>query len=66
MKKINNETFSKHPSRFELRKGKEHRDSPKCSYGNSYRWIGYDLETKEYVRFTKGVFKKLIRSKIDN
>lgn len=57
--------FQENPSRYELRKGLQEADAPKCPYGNTYQWIGIDLETKEYVRFTKSVFKLLIQ-KIEN
>lgn len=59
MRRINMETYLVNPSRYELRNGNT-ADAPSCPYGNKYQWIGYDLETKEYVRFTKSVFKLLI------
>lgn len=57
--------FQKKPNRYQLRKGLEEADAPKCPYGNTYRWIGIDLDAKEYVRFTKSVFKLLVQ-KIEN
>ncbi len=48
------------PKRYELRKGIEVLDAPKCPYGNTYQWIGFDLEETEYIRFTKSVFKLLV------
>ena len=57
-RKVTMETYLLDPERYELRSGKV-PGAPKCPYGNSYRWIGYDLELKEYIRFTKSVFKKL-------
>lgn len=59
MRKINMETYLNTPSRYELRRGSA-TDAPACPYGNEYQWIGYDLESREYVRFTKSVFKKLV------
>lgn len=56
--------FQLQPNRYELRSG-QLEDAPTCPYGNPYQWVGYDLEAKEYVRFTKSVFKKLIRSKLN-
>ena len=53
------ETYLSHPGRYELRPGNQ-PDAPHCPYGNKYQWIGYDLVSKEYVRFTKSVFKLLI------
>ncbi len=60
MKTIDRETYSKNSKRYELRKGKNEPNAPLCPYGNSFEWIGYDLETQEYVRFTKSVFKELV------
>lgn len=60
IRKVNMETYSLQPERYELRSGQE-QDAPLCPYGNHYQWIGYDLEQNEYVRFTKSVFKLLIK-----
>ena len=54
------EDFLKKPARYELRSGSS-EGAPLCPYGNHFQWIGYDKEALEYVRFTKSVFKKLIR-----
>jgi hypothetical protein len=59
MKKVNMKSYQADPLRYELRKGNQ-TDAPDCPYGNKYQWIGYDLATMEYVRFTKSVFKLLI------
>lgn len=59
MRRIDSETYNANPSRFELRKGSE-QNTPNCPFGNRFEWIGFDLETKEYVRFTKSVFKRLV------
>ncbi|MBT8233176.1 MAG: hypothetical protein HKO66_09830 [Saprospiraceae bacterium] len=48
--------------RYELRSGKQD-DAPLCPYGNHFEWIGFDLERNEYVRFTKSVFKLLVKEK---
>ena len=60
IRKVDKATYSLNPSRYELRKGTA-EGAPLCPYGNHFEWIGYDLEEKEYVRFTKSVFKELIR-----
>ena len=60
LRKVNMETYLVNPSRYELRKGINEPMAPKCPYGNTYEWIGYDLEEQSYVRFTKRVFKKLV------
>lgn len=53
------QAYLRAPERYELRSG--HEDgAPSCPYGNAYQWIGFDLETQTYVRFTKSVFKKLV------
>ena len=59
LRKVNMKLYSEDPNRYELRSGQE-KEAPTCPFGNHYKWIGYDLEAKEYVRFTKSVFKKLI------
>lgn len=50
--------------RYEIRSGKD-SGAPLCPYGNHYEWIGFDKETKEYVRFTKSVFIKLLQAQLD-
>ena len=59
MRKVNKATYLENPSRYELRKGTA-EGAPLCPYGNHYQWVGFDLEEKEYVRFTKSVFKELV------
>jgi hypothetical protein len=54
--------FLKEPDRYELRSGSS-EGAPLCPFGNHFQWIGYDKELKEYVRFSKSVFKKLIQEK---
>ena len=60
MKKIDMYTYRRNPEQYELRNGLS-ANAPNCPYGNKFRWIGYDLESKEYVRFTKSIFKLLIQ-----
>jgi len=48
------------PTRYELRQGTL-ADAPSCPYGNRFEWIGYDKKEMKYVRFTKSVFKKIIK-----
>jgi len=62
MRRINMETYLLNPHQYELRSGNE-VGAPLCPYGNQFEWIGYDKKTQEYVRFTKSVFKKIIKSK---
>ena len=59
---VTSEKYHLDPLRYELRKGDSDL-APLCPFGNNYEWIGYDLELKEYIRFTKSVFKKLVNSK---
>jgi len=62
MRKVNMEDYLRDPNRYELRTGNS-KGAPLCPYGNQYQWIGFDLAEQEYLRFTKSVFKKLIREK---
>ena len=59
LRKISRIEYNNDPNRYELRDGQE-VNAPLCPYGNHYKWIGFDLRTNEYVRFTKSVFKLLI------
>ena len=60
IRKVGKEEYLSAPEHFNLRSGSE-EGAPKCPYGNNYQWIGYDLVIEEYVRFTKSVFKILIK-----
>jgi len=60
MKKIDKETYLQNPARYELRTGNA-ANAPLCPYGNQYQWLGFDKEKKEYVRFSKRLFKSLIQ-----
>ena len=62
---ITAELFNLFPDRYELRKGTQ-SDAPLCPFGNQFEWIGFDKEEMKYVRFTKSVFKKLIRQSDKN
>ena len=63
MRKVTMQEYLLHPQRYELRSGKE-ESAPTCPYGNRYQWIGYDKEGKEYLRFTKSVFKLLVAARV--
>ena len=52
--------YQEQPDRYALVSG-DKPDAPDCPYGNKFKWIGYDYQTCEYVRFTKSVFKLLIK-----
>lgn len=56
---ITAEEFGLSPNRYELRKGTD-EGAPLCPFGNRFQWIGFDKESKTYVRVTKSVFRKLI------
>ena len=52
--------YLEEPARYELRSGRE-TGAPLCPNGNHYEWVGFDKVAQEYLRFTKSVFKLLIR-----
>ena len=60
MRRVIMEEFLKEPNKYELRSG-SCEGAPLCPFGNNFQWIGYDKEAAEYVRFSKSVFKKLVR-----
>ena len=60
MRKVTMNLYNKDPARYDLRSGNS-SGAPLCPYGNEYQWIGYDKKEQEYVRFTKSVFKILVR-----
>lgn len=60
LRKVTRDEYILMPERYELRSGHE-KGAPLCPYGNHFEWVGYDMEVKEYVRFTKAVFIKLRR-----
>jgi hypothetical protein len=59
MNKITAEIYQLHPNRYILVSGHE-EGAATCPYGNIQQWVGYDTPTKEYIRFTKSVYKKLV------
>ena len=40
------------------------RDFPTCPYGNTFKMLGYDVETKEYVRLASAILKKKILNRV--
>ena len=60
MRKVTMQEYLQAPARYELRPGSA-EGAPPCPYGNQYAWVGYDKEAKTYVRFTKSVFKLLVK-----
>ena len=59
MNKVTAEIYPLHPDRYILVSGQE-EGAPTCPYENVQQWVGYDTLTKEYIRFTKSVYKKLV------
>jgi hypothetical protein len=59
MDKITAAMYFENSNRFILVDGNT-PGAPKCAYGNTHQWVGYDKETDTFVRFTKSVYKKLI------
>ena len=55
---INRQQFDQNPDNFELRINDE--NAPLCPFGNQRKFIGFDKEKNEYVRFTKSVLKKVL------
>ncbi len=53
MRKVLKEEFD--PARYILKKG--FPDFPSCPYGNTFKMLGYDVETKEYVRLASSILK---------
>lgn len=60
--RVNSKIFNQNPSQYELVSGNT-KGAPKCPYGNTYQWIGYNHSNDSFVRFTKSIFKKLIQRK---
>lgn len=52
--------YSENPDRYSLVSGMT-AGAPLCPYGNKYKWIGYDKEEKQFVRFSKAAFKRIIK-----
>jgi hypothetical protein len=53
MRKISKDEFD--PDRYILRKGFD--DFPPCPYGHTFKMLGYDTRTDEYVRFESSILK---------
>lgn len=60
--RVDSKTFNENPKRYELVSGNT-KGAPTCPYGNQYEWVGFDKIDKKFVRFTKSIFKKLIKEK---
>ena len=60
MERVNSEMYHNNPARYTIVSGAID-GAPKCPFGNKQQWVGFDLEQKKYIRFTKSVFKKLIQ-----
>lgn len=61
LRKVNMEQYQSSPHRYTLVSGIID-GAPLCPYGNHYEWIGFDDSNREFVRFTKSVFKLLIKT----
>lgn len=59
--KVTAEIYQRNSDRYILVSGYE-VGAPRCSYGNLQKWVGYDTLTKEYIRFTKSVYRKLVEN----
>lgn len=55
---IDKRQFDQNPNNFELRVNEV--NAPLCPFGNQRKFIGFDKEKNEYVRFTKSVLKKIL------
>lgn len=62
MDKVTAEIYQQDPDRYILVSGHQ-EGAPTCSFGNVQQWVGYDNSEKKYIRFTKSVFKQLIKQK---
>lgn len=62
MDKVTAEMYQQDPDRYILVSGHQ-EGAPTCSFGNVQQWVGYDNSEKKYIRFTKSVFKQLIKQK---
>lgn len=62
IRRVDMEQYLHSPKQYKLVSG-ESKGAPLCPYGNHYEWIGYDTLSQEYVRYTKSVFKLLMKSK---
>ena len=56
--KVTSVEYNADPGRYTLVDG-NHPNAPTCASGNRFQLVGFDTSTKQYVRFTKSVFKRL-------
>lgn len=59
--KVTAEIYQRNPGRYIVVSGYE-VGAPRCPYGNLKKWVGYDTLSKEYIRFTKSVYRKLVEN----
>ncbi|MDF1695274.1 MAG: hypothetical protein P1U56_05555 [Saprospiraceae bacterium] len=57
--------YASDPNRYELVSGSISK-APLCPFGNNFKWIVLDRETKVYMRATKSVFKRLLDKKTND
>ena len=62
MDKVTAEMYQQHPEKYMLVSGHQ-EGAPTCPYGNMQQWVGYDKSEQKFIRFTKSVFKQLIKHK---
>lgn len=60
--RITRELYDQDPTRYTIVRG-DTEGAPFCPYGHCFQWVGYDLQEKAFVRFTKSVFKHLVQEK---
>jgi len=62
MEKVTAEMCQQNLGRYILVSGHQ-EGAPTCPYGNVQQWVGYDNKDHKFIRFTKSVFKQLIKQK---
>lgn len=55
---IDKRQFDQNPNNFELRVNDA--NAPLCRFGNRRKFIGFDKQRNEYIRFTKSVLKRIL------
>jgi hypothetical protein len=63
IKKVDAEMFDAAPGRFILVGGHQ-EGAPTCPFGNQLPLVGLDTISREYVRYTRSVYKR-IKDKTD-